>query len=213
MRIRPVLWVAVVIVAALAAWTGWRTLSGGEPRPGAGQTAADLRGWLVDPVIEAPDFTLVDQHGREFRLSDQEGKAVVLFFGYTMCPDVCPTTLAQYRDVKRELGEAADGVTFVFVTVDPERDTQERLARYVSNFDPAFVGLRGDREAMAKVWNDYGILVERVYNPENPERYSVNHTSLSYVVDKQGRLRLVHPFGFPLEDVVHDLRTLIEERA
>lgn len=200
---------ALALAVGLAAWL----TRGKDGPPTFQEVASQYRGWPVDPVIEAPDFTLVDQHGREFRLSDQRGRAVVLFFGYTMCPDVCPATLAHLRDVKRELGPAAEDVRFVFVTVDPERDTQERLARYLALFDQDFVGLTGERAALEKMWSDYGVYVERVDNPQNPENYAMNHTSLTYIVDKQGRLLLVHPFGMPREDVVHDLQVLVQSGA
>lgn len=220
---RPLLWMFTgFILVVFVAWGIGFTLSsrqvdgpaGASQRAQSSQSAGnDYRGWPVDPVVRAPDFTLVDQHGEEFQMSDQVGKAVVLFFGYTTCPDVCPTTLAQFRDVKSELGEAAEDVQFVFVSVDPERDTQERLGRYMALFDESFIGLTGDQANLKKVWEEYGIFVERAEDPDNPQSYWVNHTSLSYVVDPQGMLQLVHPFGALEEDVVHDLLEIVNERG
>ncbi len=214
---RPFLWMfAGFVLVIFVAWGVGFSLSSREAaptRPVNQASANEYRGWAVDPVVDAPDFTLTDQHGNSFSMSDQAGKAVVLFFGYTTCPDVCPTTLAQFKAVKAELGEAAEDVEFVFVSVDPERDTQERMARYVSLFDESFIGLTGDRESLEKVWEAYGIMVERAENPDNPESYWVNHTSLSYVVDPEGQMQLVHPFGLPEEDVVYDLRKILGERA
>lgn len=168
-----------------------------------------FHGGTLNPPRPAPDFVLIDQHGEPFRLRDQKGKAVVLFFGYTTCPDVCPGTLAHYRRVKEMLGEDADRVEFVFITVDPERDTTERLAEYVAIFDPEFIGLTGDRADLERVWADYGVYAERVDEPDSPVGYWMNHTSLSYVIDPKGDLRLAHLFGTPVEAVVEDLRRLL----
>jgi len=102
-------------------------------------------------------------------------------------------------------------VQFVFVTVDPERDTPERLSRYIALFDPEFYGLTGDPETLRSVWRDYGVYIERVEAPESPVGYWVNHTSVSYVVDAKGDLRLIHLYNTPNEDIVHDLRLLLSE--
>lgn len=172
---------------------------------------AGFFGTPLDPARQAPDFTLTDSKGSLYRLSDQRGDAVVLFFGYTSCPDVCPTTLAHFRQVKKELGEEAEGVQFVFVSVDPERDTPERLAAYVSAFDPEFVGLTGSRPELEAVWREYGIYVERVETPGSAAGYFVNHTSASFVIDPQGNLRLLHLYGAPADEVAADLKRLMAE--
>lgn len=187
-----------------AGWTADGSAAGGVQA-----TETGFHGGVLNPPQPAPDFALVDQHGRTFRLRDHSGKVVVLFFGYTTCPDVCPGTLAHYRRVKEMLGEDAERVEFVFVTVDPERDTTERLGEYVSIFDPEFYGLTGDRAVLERVWADYGVYAERVDDPDSPVGYWMNHTSLSYVVDPRGDLRLAHLFGTPVEHVVEDLRKLL----
>lgn len=134
---------------------------------------------------------------------------VVLFFGYTYCPDVCPTTLAEYRRAKEQLGPLADQVRFVFVTVDPERDTRERLATYVEIFDEDFVGLTGDTEVLARMYEDFGVVVSRVDNQDSSD-YWLNHTAMSYVVDKDGAVRLVHLFGMTSEDMAKDIAALVK---
>lgn len=169
-----------------------------------------FNGMRLNPPRPAPDFTLVDQNENPFRLRDQRGHVVVLFFGYTTCPDVCPATLAQFSQVKQMLGDKADHVRFIFVSVDPERDTPEKLAWYISHFDEDIIGLTGSREVLSKVWQDYGVYVERVEAPESRFEYWLNHTSISYVIDAQGMVVGAHPFGFPSELVVEDLLRLVE---
>ena len=201
----------VIVVAAGAGWWGeqyWKSRTSQAPLG-----PQDFYGGVLDPPQPAPDFTLIDQYGETFRLSDQRGDVVVLFFGYTTCPDVCPGTLAQYRRVKAALGEDADRVQFVFVTVDPERDTQERLAEYIALFDPEFHGLWADRTTLEQVWRLYGVYVEPVEAPGSSAGYLVNHTSLSYVIDPRGNLRLAHFYGTPVEQIAHDLKLLLSERA
>jgi len=187
-----------------AGWTADGSAAGGVQA-----TETGFHGGVLNPPQPAPHFALVAQHGRTFRLRDHSGKVVVLFFGYTTCPDVCPGTLAHYRRVKEMLGEDAERVEFVFVTVDPERDTTERLGEYVSIFDPEFYGLTGDRAVLERVWADYGVYAERVDDPDSPVGYWMNHTSLSYVAVPRGDLRLAHLFGTPVEHVVEDLRKLL----
>lgn len=171
----------------------------------------DFHGTPFLPAKPAPDFELVDQRGNPFRLSDQQGHAVVLFFGYTTCPDVCPTTLLQYRQVKQKLGPDADGVRFVFVTVDPERDTPERLAGYVDRYDPSFYGLTGARDVLEELWDAYDIYIDITEVPDSPVGYWVDHTAHSFVIDPEGQLIGLYPFGIPYEYVVRDLQRLVDE--
>lgn len=174
---------------------------------------APYYGATLEPARTAPDFTLIDQHGNEFRLSDYVGDIVVLFFGYTSCPDVCPGTLAQYRYVKQSLQDEIERIQFVFVTVDPERDTKERLDEYINLFDPEFKALTGDIETLRQVWKSYGVLIEKVEAPESPVGYWINHTAISYVIDASGSLRLALFYGMTDEQVAHDLRLLAKETA
>jgi len=192
----------IVIVGALG-WAAWSVYG---PKPLSQQS---WHGFLLDPPQPAPELGLIDQHGQTFRLADQRGRAVMLFFGYTNCPDVCPATLIYYSQVKRELGPLADKVRFVFVTVDPEYDTPERLREYVARFDPTFYGLWGSPKDLEPVLSNYGIYVEKVENENSPVGYWVNHTALSFVVDPQGRLILAFPFGVEPKDMADDLRRII----
>ena len=169
------------------------------------------QGSLFDPALPAPDFELGNQNGEPFRLSDQQGKVVLLFFGYTTCPDVCPVTLTEFRQVKQALGEQAGKVRFVLVTVDPERDTPQKLGTYVEQFDPAFTGLTGSQEALQKVYQDYGVYVAKV-DSHTSAGYLVDHTARVYAVDKQGNLRLTYPFGMDVAKMSEDVAHLLAEK-
>jgi protein SCO1/2 len=132
-----------------------------------------------------------------------------MFFGYTSCPDVCPTTLAEARWVLEGLGDDADRVIFLFTTVDPERDTPEVLGTYVAAFHPAIVGLTGAPDVLAAVRQDYGIFAEKEVLEGSATDYIVNHTARLFLVDTEGRLRLSYSFGTPPEDILEDIRHLL----
>ena len=156
----------------------------------------------------AKGFSLTDHNGKARTLADFRGKVVVLFFGYTQCPDVCPTTMAEMAAVMKELGRAADDVQVLFVTLDPERDTQELLASYVPAFDKRFLGLRGTPEQTAKTAKEFKVFVAKVEGREEGS-YTVDHTAGSYVFDKEGRVRLFLRHGNGPAPIVHDLRQLL----
>ena len=157
------------------------------------------------------DFTLHSIKGEPVSLSSMQGKVVLLFFGYTTCPDVCPVTLTEFRQVKQALGEQAGKVRFVLVTVDPERDTPQKLGTYVEQFDPAFTGLTGSQEALQKVYQDYGVYVAKV-DSHTSAGYLVDHTARVYAVDKQGNLRLTYPFGMDVAKMSEDVAHLLAEK-
>jgi protein SCO1/2 len=138
------------------------------------------------------------------------GDIVLLFFGYTSCPDVCPTTLSEMKRVLAELGSNAGQVQVIFVTVDPERDTPQKLRDYVSIFNPAFIGLSGSMEELQEVWSDYGVYREEEQLPNSATGYLVNHTARVYLIDRDGNLRLSYSFGTPTDDFVHDLKILFK---
>lgn len=156
----------------------------------------------------AQDFALTDHNGKPRTLADFKGKVVVMFFGYTQCPDVCPTTMAELAGVMKELGPLADQVQVLFVTVDPERDTQALLAQYVPAFDKRFLGLYGDAEATAKVAKEFKVFYAKVPGKE-PGSYSMDHTAGSYVFDKNGKVRLFLRHGQGAAPIVHDLKQLL----
>jgi protein SCO1/2 len=168
------------------------------------------QGSTIDPPVPAADFELVNQYGEPFRLSEQRGNVVLIFFGYTNCPDVCPVTLSDFKYISDRLGEKAQQVRFVFITVDPERDTPERLAMHLANFDPDFIGLTADRENLGGVWRDYGVYQEK-QDTGSAAGYLVNHTARTYAVDKLGNLRLTYPFEMDRRAILEDVRHLIIE--
>jgi protein SCO1/2 len=134
---------------------------------------------------------------------------VLLSVGYTSCPDVCPTTLAEFAEVKKQLGAAAQHLRVALVTVDPERDTPKRLGIYTRTFDPTFLGLTGPRATLAKVWKAYGVYVQSHRVPGSSEGYVVDHSATTFVIDASGDLRLAIPFGTPVDDIRHDLELLL----
>ncbi|CUI07506.1 SCO family protein [Massilia antarctica] len=157
----------------------------------------------------ARDFALTDHNGKPRTLADFKGKVVVMFFGYTQCPDVCPTTMAEMAAVMKELGSKADQVQVLFVTIDPARDTQALLAQYVPAFDPRFLGLYGDAEATARVAKEFKVYYGKV-DGKNPGSYSMDHTAASYVFDRNGKVRLFVRHGKGPAPVVHDIKQLLD---
>jgi protein SCO1/2 len=168
------------------------------------------QGVLIDPPAPAPDFSLVDQHGKPFTLSEQRGNVVLIFFGYTHCPDVCPITLSEYKQIKSRLGAKSENLKFVFITVDPQRDTPERMKLYLENFDPEFIALSGDRQGLEAVWRDYGVYQAR-QETNSAAGYLVDHSARTYAVDAQGKWRLNYPFGIEVEKIYQDIVHLLRE--
>ena len=157
----------------------------------------------------AKGFTLTDHNGQSRNLSDFKGKVVVLFFGYTQCPDVCPTSMAELSEVKRILGADGDKLQGVFITVDPARDTAELLKAYMTNFDPTFVAFIPTPEQLAVVAKDYKIYYKRVEG-KTPTSYTMDHSAGSYVYDTQGRLRLYSRYGVGSMVLAQDIQTLLK---
>ncbi|MCA3175871.1 MAG: SCO family protein [Burkholderiales bacterium] len=154
------------------------------------------------------NFTLTDHTGKTRSLSDYQGKVVLIFFGFTQCPDVCPTTLAELSEVMKKLGSGADRVQVLFITVDPERDTQTVLGQYVPAFDPRFVGLTGSVEQIAAVNKDFKAFYQKVPTPNGS--YTVDHFSGMYAFDATGRIRLFIRYRAPMDSVVADVKTLLK---
>jgi protein SCO1/2 len=157
----------------------------------------------------AKDFALTDHNGKARSLADFKGKAVVIFFGYTQCPDVCPTTMAEMASVMKLLGNDAEKVQVLFVTVDPERDTQALLSAYVPTFDPRFLGLSGDQAATVKVAKEFKVYYQKAAG-KTADSYTMDHTAGSYVFDPQGRIRLFLKHGQGAEPIAHDLKILLK---
>ena len=155
------------------------------------------------------EFQLNDAAGKPRTLADFRGKAVVVFFGYTQCPDVCPTTLAELAEVMKKLGPDADRVQVLFVTIDPERDTPDLLSKYVPAFDPRFMGLYGDAAATARTAKEFKIIYQKQPGA-TPGSYTMDHSAGTYIFDPQGRLRLYVSYGQGPEVFAHDLRELLK---
>ncbi len=175
----------------------------------AGVRAADdagFRAGVFDPPRAAPDFSLRGSDGTELRLSRYRGKVVILEFGFTSCPDVCPTTLAALAAARRKLGAQGDDLQVVYVTVDPERDDPERLRTYLGAFDPSFVGGTGSAEELAAVRREYGIAATRTAVGAG---YGFSHSSYTYLIDREGSLRALMPYGRTSDDYAHDVGILL----
>lgn len=160
----------------------------------------------------AREFALTGHDGKPRTLADFKGKVVVVFFGFTQCPDVCPTTMSEMAEVMKQLGPDADRVQVLFITIDPERDTPELLAKYVPAFDPRFLGLVGDEEATKKVAREFKVFYQKVPG-RTPGSYSMDHTAGSYVFDTQGKVRLFVKHGQGPEVLTQDLRKLLAAAA
>jgi protein SCO1/2 len=156
----------------------------------------------------ASDFRLTDHTGTVRTMADFRGKAVAIFFGFTFCPDVCPTTLSEMRQVMQMLGPQSEKLQVLFITVDPKRDSQAVLAKYVSSFNPTFLGLYGDEAATAKVTKDFKIIA-RIAEGKTPETYTVDHTAGTLIFDPQGRLRLMAPYGLGADKIAADIKKLL----
>lgn len=165
---------------------------------------------VLDPPRPAPEVALKTVDGVEFRLSHHRGEVILLSFGYTLCPDVCPLTLATLAKLRAGLGKAGGGVRVVFVTVDPERDTPERLRAYTRGFDSAFIALTGTPKQLAEVRQAYGIIAGRRGVDGKAGAYLIDHWAPVYVVDPNGRLRLMFLPGTSVEDMLHDI-TLLQD--
>ena len=162
----------------------------------------------ITGIDYAKDFSLPDFNGKQRTLADFKGKAVFMFFGYTQCPDVCPTTMAELATVMKQLGPLADQVQVLFVSLDPDRDTPAVLAQYVPNFDKRFLGLVGDQAATQKIARDFKIFYEKVPG-KTPGSYTLDHSAGSYVFDKEGHVRLFVRFNQGPDPITHDLKLLL----
>ncbi len=177
---------------------------------GACDSAPKPESFKLTDVTGAPfarDFQLLDHTGKMRSLSDFKGKAVVVFFGFTHCPDACPTTLGELARVMNELGPQADRLQVLFVTVDPERDTPELLAKYVPAFHPSFLGLYGDPEATARTAKEFKVIYQKQNLPAGS--YSMDHSAGSFIFDPAGRLRLFAQYGQSAQALLHDIRLLL----
>jgi protein SCO1/2 len=168
--------------------------------------AEELKAGVFNPPREAPDFSVRGSDGTALALSSYRGKVVLLGFGYTSCPNVCPATLAVLAEAHRKLGPLGAQVQVIYLTVDPERDNAERLKQYLAAFDPTFVGGTGSAAQMAAVRTSYGVTAEKRGTGND---YAVAHSSFVYLITRDGRLRALMPFGHKADDYVHDISVLL----
>ena len=173
-----------------------------------GPSSPKFKGSDVTGAAFGRDFKLTDHTGKVRTLADFRGKAVVIFFGYTQCPDVCPTTLSTLAEAMRRLGPDAAKVQVLFVTIDPERDTAELLSHYVTTFDPSFLGLAGDAEATARTAKEFKIIYQKQPG-STPGSYTMDHSAGTFIFDPEGRLRLYAGHGRDADVFAHDLRLLL----
>jgi protein SCO1/2 len=162
------------------------------------------------PAPQALDFELSETDGTPFQLSEHMGKVVLIYLGYTNCPDYCPATMGKYEQIAEALGEDASEVEFVFITVDPDRDTPETIAAYLDQFGIEIIGLTGTPEQLERVWNGYGAgrFIEEV---DSEVEYVVSHSTRVWVIDKEGLLRITFPFEMSAADMAHDVRLLLAD--
>jgi protein SCO1/2 len=196
---------ALKFIAACACLTGATGLISSCSEKTLSFAAIDITG-----ANYARDFTLTDHNGQPRSLKDFAGKAVVLFFGYTQCPDVCPTSMAELAEVKKLLGKDGERVQGLFITVDPQRDTPEVLKAYMENFDPNFLALCPTPEQLAAVAKDYKVYYKRVEG-QTPTSYTMDHSAGSYVYDPKGKLRLYTRYGSGAALLAADIKVLLQQ--
>jgi protein SCO1/2 len=173
-----------------------------------GKPAPQFQSVDITGADYAHDFHLTDAAGQAKSLADYRGKIVLLFFGYTQCPDVCPTTMADLKNVMQMLGADADRVQVLFVTLDPARDTSALLTQYVPSFDPRFVGLRGDEAVTEQTAKEFKVFYQKVPGA-TPMGYTLDHTAGTYVFDANGRIRLFIRQGESADAIAHDVKLLL----
>ena len=171
-----------------------------------------FRGVNITGADYARDFSLTDHNGQVRSIKDFQGKVVVVFFGFTQCPDVCPTSMQELAEVKAALGADGERLQGIFISVDPERDTLEMLKAYMENFDPSFLALRPTPEQLPALAKDFKIHYKKV-DGTTPTSYTLDHSAGSYLYDPQGRLRVYHRYGSGTEALTEDVRLLLGEAA
>lgn len=174
--------------------------------------AYKFRGTPYEPPVPAGEIEGVNWDGSAFRLSGLNGKPALVFFGYTNCPDVCPTTLAEMRVLYEQLGDKAKDLAVVFVSVDPERDSVEQLAKYIPAFNEKFYGVRVDPITLEQVKQEWGVIAEKkpYQGSESASKYSVDHTARQYLVGPRGNLAASYAFGTPVEDLKADVEFVLK---
>ncbi len=199
----------VLVVALYGAFTVLPPLLSGSNNSD-GEDATVYTGTVYEPPVELENWTLPASTGEPLSLVDLRGRYVLLFFGFTHCPDVCPLTLAEFRRVKAILGDAAGDVTFLFVSVDSPRDTPEVVAEYLARFDEDFVGVTGDHQTLQQIGPQYDLFFELPSDPDVEANYEVTHTGRSYVIDPNGQLRMSFSYGTDAETIAAGIKGLMQ---
>lgn len=194
----------LIIVSAMLLF-GCHTTNLSQLRP----YTNDLLGAVLDPPTKINDFTLDSTLGDPFTLSDYEGEIVLLFFGYLTCPDYCPLTLAEMTQVFKGLDQPVDRVNVVFVTVDPERDSLEKMAAYLTRFNEHFIGIRAEDEPLQQLMDQFGAIAEKQAPTNISGVYLVDHTASVFLIDTQGRLAVQYLYGTDYRDIIHDLEIIL----
>ncbi len=176
---------------------------------GCSEQKLQFKGVDITGADYAQNFSLTDQFGKTRTMADFQGKVVVVFFGFTQCPDVCPTSMTELAQVKKLLGKDGDRLQGIFVSVDPERDTEAVLKAYMENFDPSFIALRGSPEQTAQVAKHFKIYYKKV-DGKTPTSYTIDHSAGSYVFDTQGRIRLYNRYGSGVQALADDIKLLLK---
>ena len=200
MKSKTVIFVSVVFGFILVIFAGSILLN----RP------YEYQGSIIEPPIKAGKIELIQQNGQIYRLSDKNEKLALIFFGYTNCPDICPSTLTEYQNIYQGLKGKADQVKFIFITVDPERDTPQRLQDYIGFFNPNFIGLTSDRQTLEQVWKAYGVYQQK-QDEGSAAGYLVDHSTRMYLVDSLGNLVITYPFGFGSEKITEDIVHMLNQ--
>jgi protein SCO1/2 len=170
----------------------------------------EYKGVVYQNPQPAPEIVLEGTEGKFF-LSEQKGKVILLFFGYASCPDICPTTLSDMKQVYEYLGEDSEKVKVVFITVDPERDTIEKVGSYVDLFNEKFIGLSGSEAELTNIWNQYGVIREIDTASDSMAGYLVNHSTRIYLIDPAGRLFITYSFGTPIDEIGEDIQNILKQ--
>jgi protein SCO1/2 len=197
---RSLVTLAAVMAVSVAGWLLWQRFG---PRPGP------QFGVAVNASTAVADFRLDSTLGKPMALSDFADRYTVLYFGYTTCPDICPTTLADLGKAEQLMGAAAERIQVIFVTVDPERDTPQRMRDYLAYFSPNFIGMSGALEETERIASQLGVIYEKRYASESATDYLMDHTATTIVLDPQRRPQLLFPYGVTGEQIASDLSALI----
>lgn len=202
---------ALLLAGAANAKPGTDHVFGAQDRPPEKRGLSPVfKSGVFEPPRMAPELSLTASDGGELELERYRGKVVVLGFGFTNCPEICPTTLAKLARSRKILGTAAQDLQVVYVTVDPERDNPQQMRAYLAGFDPTFIGGTGTPAQLARVYREYGIVAAKKAGPIRG-LYGVDHSSFLYLIDREGRIRAMAPYGKSAEDIAHDAAILLRK--